>query len=226
MCVYVYVCRSRHAKKMLNYLDHIEPEAPALSAYVNEMATATGSDEDTGFGTESTQTTTSTSTSATTTTSIGSELFGGLFNIAMSHKDAEVAAPNTFASQQHHYQQQHQQHHQQQHHQLNHQLQQFHYPGLLLQLHQEDGGGGGGRGGGKHLKRRKLECNQVELNNDDACSEDEFIRKIATVTADSQEASSQDASNGSATRIISVETVSNSNNKTTTINNNNNGGPK
>lgn len=189
--LYIYVCRSRHAKKMLNYLDDIEPDSSA--SYVKEMATATGSDEDTGFGTDNTQT--------TTTTTIGSELFGGIFNTAIGHKVAEVAVTNAFdlqqQKQQHHYQQQ--------------QHQQFHYPGLLLQLQQERGAGpaGGGRGG-KHLKRKKLEYNQVELNNDDACSEDEFIRKIATVTADSQEASS-DGDNGSKTRIISVETLSNNN---------------
>lgn len=153
-------------------------------------------DEDTGFGTDNSQ-----STPTLLSMTNGSQLFGSLFT-TINQKFEEVAITNSFAIK-HQKQQGYQQHHQ-----LHHVQKQrsFQYTGIQLQLHQENSDevrSGEKFVGDKHLKRKKLECNHVEHDNDDACSEDEFIRKIATVAADKKEA----------TRIVLVETLNNNNSK-------------
>lgn len=131
----------------------------------------------------------------------GSELFGSLFT-NINQKSEEVAITNSFT-----FKQLKQQGYQQ-HHQLHHvqKQQSFQYTGIQLQLYQESSDEVRSREevvGDKYLKRKKLEYNHLELDNNDDCSEDEFIRKIATVVADKKEA----------TRIVLVETLNNNNSK-------------
>lgn len=208
VCVYIPIYRSRHVNKMLNYLDDIEGEV-LLSSCVDGLLNQPVNDEDTGFGTDNSQSTTPTLPSLAS----GSDLFGSLFT-ELNRKPDEVAvvANSSFAFKQHKAQEQeqgHQQQHDEQHYLRKQQSFQYHQDNSNG-VRSDDEIGVGGSLSGRLLKRKKLECNHVELDNDDACSEDEFIRKIATVVADDKEA----------TRIISVETLNNSNNKFICSNNN------
>lgn len=196
---------------MLNFLvDDIEGDVLASSC-LDGLPNQPINDEDTGFGTDNSQSTTPTLPSLAN----GSELFGSLFT-ELTRKPDEVAvvANSSFAFKQQKAQeheqgyQQHQQH-DEQHYLRKQQSFQYHQDNSNG-VRSDDEIGVGGSLSGRLLKRKKLECNQVELDNDDACSEDEFIRKIATVVADDKEA----------TRIISVETLNNSNNKFICSNNN------
>lgn len=204
VCVYIPIYRSRHVNKMLNFLvDDIEGDVLASSC-LDALPNQPINDEDTGFGTDNSQSTTPTLPSLAN----GSELFGSLFT-ELTRKPDEVAvvANSSFAFKQQKAQEQEQGYQQHQQHDEQHYLRKQ----QSFQYHQDNSNGVrsddeigvGGSLSGRLLKRKKLECNQVELDNDDACSEDEFIRKIATVVADDKEA----------TRIISVETLNNSNNK-------------
>lgn len=209
VCVYIPIYRSRHINKMLNYLDDFEGEVSASPSCVDGLPNQPVNDEDTGFGTDNSQSTTPTLPSLTS----GSELFGSLFT-ELNRKPNEIAvvANCSFAfKQQQKGQGQEQdkeqgyqhQHHDEQHY-LRRQQQSFQYhQDNSNGIKSDDEVGVGASLSGRLLKRKKLECNHVELDNDDACSEDEFIRKIATVVADNKEA----------TRIISVQTLNNSNNK-------------
>lgn len=211
MCVYIPIYRSRHVNKMLNFLvDDIEGDVLASSC-LDGLPNQPINDEDTGFGTDNSQSTTPTLPSLAN----GSEIFGSLFT-ELTRKPDEVAvvANSSFAFKQQKAQEQEQGYQQHQPHDEQHYLRKQ----QSFQYHQDNSNGVrsddeigvGGSLSGRLLKRKKLECNQVELDNDDACSEDEFIRKIATVVADDKEA----------TRIISVETLNNSNNKFICSNNN------
>lgn len=211
VCVYIPIYRSRHVNKMLNFLvDDIEGDVLASSC-LDGLPNQPINDEDTGFGTDNSQSTTPTLPSLAN----GSELFGSLFT-ELTRKPDEVAvvANSSFAFKQQKAQEQEQGYQQHQQHDEQHYLRKQ----QSFQYHQDNSNGVrsddeigvGGSLSGRLLKRKKLECNQVELDNDDACSEDEFIRKIATVVADDKEA----------TRIISVETLNNSNNKFICSNNN------
>lgn len=209
VCVYIPIYRSRHINKMLNYLDDIEGEV-SPSSCVDGLPNQPVNDEDTGFGTDNSQSTTPTLPPLTS----GSELFGSLFT-ELNRKPDEIAVVANcsfaFKQQQQKVQGQEQdkeqgyqhQHHDEQHYLRRQQSFQYHQDNSNGVKSDDEVGVGGGNLSGRLLKRKKLECNHVELDNDDACSEDEFIRKIATVVADNKEA----------TRIISVQTLNNSNNK-------------
>lgn len=194
MHVYIYVYRSRHGNKMFSYLDDIEGELSASCAGLTNQV----NDDDTGFGTDNSQ-----STPTLPLLTNGSQYFRSLFTTTNQKTDG-MAIADSFPFNQQGYQQ----HHQQQYLQKQ---RSFQYSGIQLQLHQENSIGvksgeelvGEDSVNWKHLKRKKLECHHIELNNDDACSEDEFIRKIATVVADKNEVNC----------ITSVETLINNNSK-------------
>ncbi|XP_022228444.2 homeotic protein female sterile isoform X6 [Drosophila obscura] len=199
------VSRSRHTKKMLNaFLDDLDlansnSEESTASTSLS-CSTTPSPDADTGLGNHN------------GTSRNSSDPFGGVFQATEAAVAAAVSAFNV----------QHQQPlPQQQQQQLQ---QQFQYPGMgVQQQHQHQHQRNVARSGGKHIKRKKLECNQLELDNDDACSEDEFIRKIANaangVSFSSGEAAPVAAArpppamtsvlprNGHETKFISARTV-------------------
>lgn len=57
---------------------------------------------------------------------------------------------------------------------------------------------------GHGIKRKKIETIEVDLDNDDACSEDAFIRKIASVA--STNVSVESVATASAANISVVDT--------------------